>query len=53
MISVVNNLRTIAKAVPLASPGIQEINEIISAKVMPAIMQSQKTAEPAAPPMNG
>jgi hypothetical protein len=53
VIDAVHGLRAVAKAIPGAAPVVAEINELIRAKLMPAIMQSQQPSEPAAPPMGG
>lgn len=52
LISAVHNLRAIAKAYPSAAPEIAQINDIMR-KVAAKVMQSQPTAEPAAPPTAG
>jgi hypothetical protein len=53
VIGIIQDLRSLARAIPGAAPGIAEINEIFSSKVMPAIMAHQRPGEPAAPPMGG
>jgi len=51
-ISIVSNLRTLAKAYPQISPEVQQINDLMR-KVMAGMMQNQTPGEPAAPPMAG
>ena len=49
MISIVNNLRSIAKSYPEAAPKVAEANNIMR-EIMAALMQHQNPGEPAAPP---
>jgi hypothetical protein len=53
VIDAVHGLRAVAKAIPAAAPVVAKINELIRGELMPAIMQSQQPAEPAAPPNGG
>jgi hypothetical protein len=49
VISIVNNLRSIAKSYPEAAPKVAEANNIMR-EIMAALMQHQNPGEPAAPP---
>lgn len=51
-ISIVNNLRSIAKAYPGTAPAIAEINDLMR-KVMAGMMEHQNPGEPQAPPSAG
>lgn len=49
VISIVNNLRSIAKAYPGAAAKVQEANNAMR-EIMAEMMKSQAPGEPAAPP---
>jgi hypothetical protein len=51
-ISIVQNLRTIAKAYPGTAPFVEQINDLMR-KVMAGMMEHQQPGEPAAPPSAG
>ena len=50
LISVVNNLRSIAKQFPGTAPKVAEINNLIR-EMTAEVMKSQQTPEPQAPPV--
>ena len=52
LISVVNNLRAIAKQYPAAAPKVAEANNLMR-EIAQEVMKASQPPEPAAPPIGG